>query len=212
MIASRLPSPHRATDTRVPWGAGVGAVGRHDLSLQPRRGQRQAKRSGVGVWVAAASMVAAVSFVAPVDAGNLRVATQNMRLAMELCLRNYRSVAQLPSAFAAAGYTIGAGLDPGTHEFSAPGVFGGFQDGYCFIQSVDVPLAIAEDMGQRLAQGLFPGKVELGGPETPVGAPIAQCEGLSIFAPQSLIRVSYAAAGNSGDCVNDGTSAIVINM
>lgn len=145
-------------------------------------------------------------------AGDLRVATQNMKLAMELCLRNYRSVYALPELFAGAGYRVNPGLDPGVHEFTAPGVFGGFQEGYCYIQSQDVPLAIAEDMGQRLAEALFPGQVGEGNPELPVGAPVPLCDGLSVFAPQSLIRITYSAAGNSGECINDGSSAVILNM
>lgn len=147
-----------------------------------------------------------------VAAGELRVATQNMKLALELCLRNYRSVPALPEAFAMAGFNIGDGLDPGVYEFSGPGVFGGFEEGYCYIQSQDVPLAIAEDMGQRLAEALFPGQVQQGNPELPVGAPVPLCDGLSVFAPQRLIRITYSAAGNSGDCINDGSSAVILNM
>ncbi|MEM1073559.1 MAG: hypothetical protein AAGI36_03865 [Pseudomonadota bacterium] len=148
----------------------------------------------------------------PSLAGDLRVAAQNMRLAAELCLRNYRTPADTKPAFAAAGYQLSPGLDAGVTNFNAPGVSGGFEAGYCFIQSTDVPLAMAEEMGLRLAQSLFPGKVELGNPELPVGQPVPPCDGLSVFATQNLIRISYSAAGNGGDCINDGSSAIVINM
>lgn len=149
---------------------------------------------------------------APLAAEDLRVATQNMKNALELCLRNYRSAAALPVAFTSAGYTVRSGLDTGVHEFSAPGVYGGFVENYCIVQSSDVPLAIAEDLGRRMAEALFPGKVELGDPEKTVSGAVPPCEGLSIFAPQKLIRVTYAVAGTSGACGNDGTSAVIVNM
>ncbi|WP_227268927.1 hypothetical protein [Roseobacter weihaiensis] len=144
--------------------------------------------------------------------GNLKVATQNMRLAFELCLHNYRTPLDLPYAFSSTDFTLGKSLDEGVTEFSAPGISGTFQAGYCNIQTPDVPLAIAEDMGQRTAETLFPGMVTLGNPERNINQPVAPCDGLSIFAPQMLIRVTYSAAGNSGDCLNDGSSAIAIQM
>ena len=144
--------------------------------------------------------------------GSLKVATQNMRLAFELCLRNYRTPQDMPYAFSSTGFTLGRSLDEGVTEFAAPGVSGLFKAGYCMMQTPDVPLAITEDMAQRTAETLFPGKVTLGNPERHINQPVAPCDGLSIFATQMLIRVTYSAAGNSGDCLNDGTSAIAIQM
>lgn len=158
----------------------------------------------------------AAALPAPATAGSLRVATQNMSLAVEICLRNYYNEAALPDAFRTAGYKVSAGIDAGFYDFEGPGVWGGFSTdtikGYCFVQSGDVPLAVAEEMGLKLARRLFGDKVELGNPELPVGQPVPFCDGLSIFAPRQLIRITYSAAGNSGDCLNDGTSAIAIKM
>ena len=163
-----------------------------------------------------ATGVVATSFQPANAVGELVAATKNMRLAAELCLRNYRSHAALPDAFNAAGFSVSEGLDAGFFEFQGPQVWGGFNAGagaaYCYVQSSDVSLAIAEEMGERLARELFPGMVELGKPEHPVGTPIPPCDGLHIFAPQSLIVMSYSAAGNSGECLTDGTSAIAIIM
>lgn len=148
--------------------------------------------------------------------GALKVGVQNMRLAMEICLRNYRSEGMLQQGFAQAGFALQQGHDADVFEFDAPGVSGGFRtsgpEGYCYLGSGDVPLAIAEEMGLNLAQTLFPGMVTLGNPERSINAPVAPCDGLSIFAPQTLIRITYSAAGNSGECLNDGTSAIQIKM
>jgi hypothetical protein len=150
------------------------------------------------------------------QAGNLRVATQNMRLAMEICLRNYHDEATLPDAFRTAGYTLSAGIETGFYDFEGPGIWGGFStdtnSGYCYVQSGDVPLALAEELGLKLARSLFGDKVEFGNPELPIGQPAPLCDGLSIFAPRQLIRITYSAAGNSGECLNDGTSAVIINM
>jgi hypothetical protein len=148
-------------------------------------------------------------------AADLRVSTQNMRLALELCLRNSRDTGALPQVFGQAGFNVFQ--SDGTYwEFSAPGIFGGFstasQGASCNVQSQDVPLRIAEEMGLKLAQSLFPGKVELGSPERNTNTPPGPCEGMLIFAPRQLLVLSYSAAGNSGECLNDGTSAVLINM
>ena len=143
-------------------------------------------------------------------------AAMNMQLALDLCLRNYRTEAEIVPAMQAAGFEVRPSMDAGTHEVSAPGISGlvtGDPDaGYCTIQSPQVPLPMAEAIGRAVADRLFPGKVETGGPETPVGTPPAPCEGLSVFAPQQLIRITYAAAGNSGECREDGSSAIIVTM
>ncbi len=149
--------------------------------------------------------------------GALVAATKNMSLAAEICLRNYRTETGLPDAFRTAGFSISAGLDAGFFNFEGPQVWGGFSTdttkGYCYVQSGDVSLVIAEEMGLRLANTLFgEDVVELGNPELPVGQPAPPCDGLSIFAPQQLIRITYSAAGNSGECLNDGSSAIIIQM
>ncbi|ABG31239.1 hypothetical protein CEP88_17900 [Roseobacter denitrificans] len=148
--------------------------------------------------------------------GSLKVGMQNMRLAMEICLRKYRSEETLRQGFAQAGFALRQSHDADVLDFDAPGVSGGFRtsgpEGYCHMASGDVPLALAEEMGLKLAQMLFPGMVTQGHPERDMNQPVAPCDGLSIFAPQTLIRVTYSAAGNSGDCLNDGTSAIAIQM
>ena len=68
------------------------------------------------------------------------------------------------------------------------------------------------NMSQPGDRDLFGDGLTMGNPELPVGQPVPPCDGLSIFAPRMLIRVTYSAAGNSGDCLNDGTSAIQIRM
>ena len=147
---------------------------------------------------------------------NASVSAHNMRLAIEVCLLNYRTEPGLSEAFLVAGFTLYDGLDPGSYEFEADGVSGLFTTrdatGYCTVQSPLVPLATAEALGAELATTLFPGNVVAGGPEHPVGTPVPPCAGLSVFALQQLITITYAAAGNSGECLIDGTSAVIISM
>ncbi|MFK7745800.1 MAG: hypothetical protein AB8B47_12145 [Roseobacter sp.] len=144
--------------------------------------------------------------------GQLAVGVQNMRLAMDICLRNYRTPQDMANTFATSGFALNQGLANGATEFTAPSVFGSFQNGFCSVQSPDVPLAIAEEMGMKLAIDLFGERVERGRPERNINTPLQPCEGLHIFATQTLISISYSAAGNSGDCLNDGTSAVQIKM
>ena len=143
-------------------------------------------------------------------------AAQNMQLAAELCLRNHRTESEIPQAFAAVGFSVSPYTDSGAFEFTAPGVTGTVDtlppSAFCSVQSTDVPLEMAEAIGRALADRLFPGLVQEGSPEHVVGTPLAPCEGLQIFATQELLTLSYAAAGNSGECLNDGTSAILIRM
>lgn len=143
-------------------------------------------------------------------------AAQNMQLAAELCLRNHRTEADLPEAFSDAGFLLSPSSASGTYDFTAPGVTGNFDtlppSAFCSVRSSLVPLPMAEAIGRAVAERLFSDKVEEGAPERNINDPLKPCEGLQIFATQELITISYAAAGNSGECLNDGTSAILIKM
>ncbi|WP_172299309.1 hypothetical protein [Pseudoruegeria sp. HB172150] len=134
-----------------------------------------------------------------------------MRAATEACLRNYRTPDDIPGALEAAGLTLAPGMDADSYDVSGPGLWGiaAPSELYCTFQSRDLPLADAKAMGTDLANTLFPGMIQEGHPERGMGSP---CDGLSIFAPQSLIWLHYAQAGNSGECVDDGSSAIILNM
>ncbi|SDO26222.1 hypothetical protein SAMN05216196_104235 [Lutimaribacter pacificus] len=160
----------------------------------------------------AAALPQATSAQSPQEA-----AAQNMQLAAEICLRNYRDPGATEPQFREAGFQVGPGMDAGSFEFSAPGGVMGIAApaqgrSYCTVMSEQVPLATAEAIGRALGERLFPGNVTAGSPEQQAGSPVPPCGGLSIFAPQRLIRITYAQAGNSGECINDGTSAIIINM
>lgn len=134
-----------------------------------------------------------------------------MRAATEACLRNYRTPEEIPAALEAAGLTLVPGMDAGTSEVSGPGIWGVVAPGelYCTFQSPNLSLADAKALGDDLANSLFPGMVQPGHPERGMAS---DCDGLSIFAPQSLIWIHFAQAGNSGECIDDGTSAIIMNM
>ncbi|WP_425052985.1 hypothetical protein [Psychromarinibacter sp. S121] len=134
-----------------------------------------------------------------------------MRMASEICLRNYRSSSEIPAALEEAGFTLVPGMDEGVSELTGPRIFGWVapNENYCSFQAQDVSLDDTMAMGRSLADTLFPGMVQEGHPERGLASP---CDGLSIFAPQSLIWVHYSAAGNSGECNVDGTSAILLSM
>lgn len=136
----------------------------------------------------------------------------NMQLAAELCLKNYRTPDAMADAFAAAGFTLAPGMDAGSYEVSAPEMWGivspGQGESYCNIQSQAVPLSTAQAIGTALGDRLFPGMASQGSPEGGHGP----CDGISILAPQRMIWISYSQAGNSGECIDDGTSAIVLQM
>ena len=143
-------------------------------------------------------------------------AAMNMQLALETCMRHQGLESELPEALAAAGFEISPGMDAGAFELQAPGIHGVVGgtpgDGYCSIQSESVPLALAEAIGSAVGERLFPGKVVAGAPESDASTPPAPCEGYTIWDARPVITVSYAQAGNSGECVNDGTSAIILRM
>ncbi|MEM1386783.1 MAG: hypothetical protein AAF748_10045 [Pseudomonadota bacterium] len=137
-----------------------------------------------------------------------RSAALNLGLAAKLCMTGSRVPDTLPQIFGEAGFDISPGLGEMEFEVRAHGIFGAFDigSGYCFIQTAVVPLETTQPMIRDLANTLYPGQVQEGAPEGGTGP----CDGLSIFAPRRLIWVSYAAAGNSGECLFDGTSSVII--
>ncbi|WP_068306922.1 hypothetical protein, partial [Pararhodobacter sp. CCB-MM2] len=131
-------------------------------------------------------------------------AMTTMRAFARECLRNYRTPGLAIAALEAQGLRAAAGMDAGSWELSAPGLQGLVTVGdalYCSIQSPDIPLDEATTLGWELANELFPDLVEKGSPEGANGL----CDGLTILAPRQMIWVSYAQAGNSGACIDDGT-------
>lgn len=157
-----------------------------------------------GVTALACCLLSAAAAVAQDASDRLREAT-------EICLRNYLTPDDIPDALAGAGFALAPGMDAGSFEVSAAGVRGIVvpADRYCTFQSPAVPLADALAETRALADRLFPGMVEDGHPER---GPSEPCDGMSIFPPRGLIWVHFAQAGNSGECVDDGTSAIIMNM
>ncbi len=133
-----------------------------------------------------------------------------MRAVLEACLRNYPEPKRALPALEAAGMTLSPTGDLHSWEMSGEGVFGNVDvsgEIYCSIQSQSVPLETAQAIGTELANSLFPNLVQPGAPEGGNGP----CDGLSIFAPRQMLWLRYAHAGNSGECINDGTSAIILN-
>jgi hypothetical protein len=157
--------------------------------------------------VAAAESARQTASATPVQPGTGPAVA--MRSVAEICLRNYRTPDAAPPALEAAGMTLSP-MEGETFEISGPDVWGIVTAGtelYCTVQSTEVPLEIAQEIGGDLAHALFPDLVQPGAPEGGQGP----CDGYSIFAPRQLIWLHYAQAGNSGECINDGTSAIIIH-
>ncbi|MEL6532644.1 MAG: hypothetical protein AAFQ06_06350, partial [Pseudomonadota bacterium] len=83
------------------------------------------------------------------------------------------------------------------------------QQGACNIQSQLVDLPTARVIADAITAGQN-GWVA-GGPADQIGAPPGPCQGLTNWDARPVLVISFAAAGNSGECIEDGTSSIVIN-
>ncbi|MBU3029949.1 hypothetical protein [Paracoccus marinaquae] len=150
----------------------------------------------------------------PALAQNLSPAARAMQAAAQACMVNYGAPDSLVPALKKAGFSVSPGMDAGSYDFSGAGVDGvavpGNGETYCMIQSGQVPLDLARGIGLGLARAVFGYKStsENGTPEGRRGP----CDGLNVFAPQRLIWIHYSAAGNSGECVDNGTSSMILNM
>ncbi|MDG4649910.1 hypothetical protein P6F26_15800 [Roseibacterium sp. SDUM158017] len=163
----------------------------------------------LGCGIAAAALPSA----AQTDA---EAAAMNMRLAATLCLQNVRTPGGMAGAFEAAGFVVTPGMDAGTHEVSAPGVSGLLQvrtprEGYCTVMSPIVDLAMANAIGRAITVEVAPQAWVPGQPDQQAGAPVGPCGGFTNWDVTPIVTLRYAAAGNSGECIDDGTSAIIIN-
>lgn len=136
-------------------------------------------------------------------------AAANLSGGAQICLTGFRDPAALPATFASAGWTLSPGMDAGSYELAAPGVFGVLVpgDAYCMLQSSEVGLDATRAIGHALVERFFPGTWRAGAPEGGTGP----CDGFSVFPGQGLIWMSFSSAGNSGECVDDG-GAIILRM
>ena len=139
-------------------------------------------------------------------------AAANMMLATETCIRHQNRSAEMPGAFQQVGYTVTPGLDAGFFDISAPELTGLIGPNYCTFQTTTLGIPTADAIGLAVAEYLYPGGVQPGQPASLANAPPAPCEGYTIWSARPVISVTYAQAGNSGECINDGTSAIIIRM
>ena len=161
--------------------------------------------------LALASLLALAALPAAAQTPEDAAAT-NMMLATEICLRHQHRDAALPGALQAAGFTVTPGLDAGSHDIQGPELSGIVAPGYCTFQSPRVAIPTAEAIGMAVGRHLFPNGVEPGQPSSQANAPRRPCEGYTIWSTRPVITVSYAQAGNSGECIDDGTSAIIIRL
>lgn len=170
-----------------------------------------------GLWIGVAGGAAAQGAA---DAGapsapmsEAEAAGINLRLAADLCIRNVRIPSDLTDAFTAAGFALTPGLDPGVFEARAPGVFAAFGgtgqwDGFCFAESDQVDLPTAQAIMTAILADFPPGAFERGWPGEASAAPPPLCEGYVAWDLRPILTVSFSAAGNSGECVDNGTAQI----
>lgn len=138
-------------------------------------------------------------------------AAQNMGLAVDLCLQELvdkdgQREGLIPR-FQAAGFTIYP--SDGWAEVTAPGVFGyltpGEAQSFCGIQSSLVPMAMAAQIAQDRVNFRYPGGAPVpAAPENRAGCPI-----LRYTAAGQGLRMTILSAGNSGECADPNSSAIL---
>ena len=69
---------------------------------------------------------------------------------------------------------------------------------------------MARVIGDAIVAEYPAGAFEPGWPGEPSAAPEPACVGYTAWGARPIITLTYAAAGNSGDCIDSGSS-IVIN-
>ena len=165
--------------------------------------------------VRAASVLAVACLAVPAAAQTeAEAAAQNMQLAAELCLKGFRQTADLQGQLAAAGFTLSPGMDAGAFEASAFGVglyAGPDEGGFCKIDSGLVPVPLARAIAEAVVARTYTGTVAPGLPSDNAVAAPGPCQGLTLWDARPVITISFTAAGNSGECLMDGTSAIYLN-
>ncbi len=170
-------------------------------------------------------------FGIPADAQTpSEAAAINARLAIELCVRNYRTIDEIRPAFDAAGFTytpedFGGGPQNILHWYAAPAdtvnvavLFSGPDQAECRVTTDHMDVNQALPFARAVIETMFAGQIQDGSPEGQnvlPGSPEAEqdiCSGFHIFAPRKLMWVQIARAGNDGTCRSDGTASINIKM
>lgn len=137
-------------------------------------------------------------------------AAQAMRSAAAICLRNFRDLDAALGEFRAGGWEVRPYIDPGAYEIEQGAVYAilSVPDNTCAVKTGDLSLAQARAIGTSLVKEYFPGQYQAGAPEGRSGP----CDGYTVFPGRGLIVMSYAAAGNSGECIENNGSAIILDM
>lgn len=153
---------------------------------------------------------------APEAGSEAEAAAINMRLAATICLRHVRTPSELQAAYTEAGFAVEPYIDPGSFNATAPGVgvlFGGTggPQGFCKVESVLVDLAMARAIGDAIVAEYPEGAFTPGWPGETQSAPPPLCQGYVAWDARPIITLVYTAAGNSGECIDDGTSSIFID-
>lgn len=154
----------------------------------------------------------------------------NARLAIEICARNYRTPDEIRPAFEAAGFAytqedLGGGPGDVLHWYAAPAdtvsaavLFPGPDQAECRVTTDHMDVAEALPFARAVFETMFAGQIQDGAPEGQdvrpgsVEAQVDFCSGFHVFAPQKVIWVQLARAGNDGTCQSDGTASINIKM
>lgn len=142
------------------------------------------------------------------DQGSVELAYQR---AIANCMLNHLDPQTVPGAFRSTGFAVGrdaegqfAGKDGVRVLFEVTSVGG---PNFCKIESDRVAPARAELIGRQLADHFFAGMVEEGGPEDAM-----DCPTISIFAPRSLMVMTFYDAGNGGTCNGSGGSSVALSF
>lgn len=142
----------------------------------------------------------------PAEAGaEADLALIYMEEATKICVGNTGRPDLVEGALSSAGFSLVPGVDAGTFEARAPGVYALIDTSssrtHCSIQSQEVALSTAREIGMSVTRRLFPSAKMFGH-----GA----CDGPIVTGLRPPLRMTFAQAGNSRECIDDGTSAIVI--
>lgn len=163
------------------------------------------------------SALALLAALAAQDAAHAQTqaeaAAQNMQLAAELCLKNLRDAPAIRAALADTGFSVTPGAN-GSFEAAAFGVgvyAGPDEGGFCKVDSALVPVPLAQAIVDAVVARTYTGTVTPGLPGDNANAPPTPCQGRTLWDTRPVITFSFSAAGNSGECLSDGTSAIYLN-
>jgi len=175
------------------------------------------------------ALLVVIGLSAPAAAQTLDEAVRgNATLALSLCLSTVPDQATLNAAFTAAGFVYAPedfGGGEVIHWFQAPAdtvtvmVRGEGRDGFCAVTTPHMGVTAAVPFAGEALEALYPGMFTYGEmentpPRTPQDADNGwgECTGYIGWAGQRPIVVKIGNAGQDPNCIEDGTSQIMVTM